>query len=142
MMVVDSAGTVVGPITGFTFDGPRLVLPQVVLQLDGRLVGLLVHPDRFEGSGPSLAYESTNCTGQAWLSGPFATLILPGTIDSPFKTVLYIPDPSATPGLVTVTARSLWLGTCFPFEFPVSSAVPAIPLVDLNTLFTPPFSLK
>ena len=139
-MVVDSAGTVVGSITGFTVDGPRLVLPQVVLQRDGRLVGLLVHPDRFEGSGQSLAYASMDCTGPAWLSGPFATLILPGTIEGPGQTV-YIPDPSATPGLVTAQSI-LQMGTCFTFQFDVSSAVPAIPLVDLNTLFIPPFSLK
>ena len=140
MMVVDSAGTVVGSITGFTFDGSQRVLPQVVLQRDGRLVGLLVHPDGFEGSGPSLAYGSMDCTGQAWLGGPFATLILPGTIEGPGQTV-YIPDPSAPPGLVTAGSL-LQLGTCFTFQFDVSSAVPAIPLVDLNTLFTPPFSLK
>ncbi len=139
-MVVDSAGTVVGSITGFTFDGSQRVLPQVVLQRDGRLVGLLVHPDRFEGSGPSLAYESVDCTGQAWLNGPFATLILPGTIEGPGQT-LYVPDRSATPGLVTAQSL-LQLGTCFAFQFDLPSAVPAIPLVDLNTLYTQPFSLK
>lgn len=139
-MVVDSGGTVVGNVIGLTFDGSQRVLPEVVLQRNGRLVGLLVYPDRFEGSGASLAYESLDCTGQAWLNGPFATPILPGTIEGPGQT-LYVPDPSATPGLVTAQSL-LQLGTCFTFQFDYLSAVPAIPLVDLDTLYTPPFSLK
>jgi hypothetical protein len=140
MMVVDSGDTVVGNVTGFTFDGSQRVLPAVVLERNGQRVGLLVHPDRFEGSGPSLAYESLDCTGQAWLNGPFATLILPGTIEGPGQTV-YIPDLSATPGLVTAQSL-LQMGRCFTFQFDVSPAVPALPLVDLDTVFTPPFRLK
>jgi len=139
MMIVDSVGSVVGPVTGFTFDGPQRVLPNVVFQKDGLLAGLLVGSG-LEGSGGSLAFDQVGCQGQAYLSGPFTTLILPGTIESPGQT-LYVPDPSVPPGLVT--ARSLLqAGTCFTFQFDLLSAVPAIPVVDLDTLFIPPFSLK
>jgi len=140
MMIVDSVGTVVGSVTGFTFDGPQRILPNVVFQKDGLLVGLMVGPGGLEGSGGSLVFDQAGCQGKAYLSGPFATLVLPGTIEGPGQT-LYVPDPSAPAGLVT--ARSLLqAGTCFTFQFVLPSAVPAVLLVDLDTLFTPPFSLK
>jgi hypothetical protein len=140
MMVVDSAGSVVGSVTGFTFDGPQRVLPNVVLQKDGLLVGLMVGPGGIEASGGSLAFDQAGCQGKAYLYAPFATLILPGTIEGPGQT-LYVPDPSATPGLVTAQSQLL-TGTCYTYQFDLPSAVPAIPLVDLDTLYTPPFSLK
>ena len=140
MMVVDSADRVVGSVIGFTFDGPQRILPNVVLQKDGLLVGLTVGPGGLEGSGGSLFFDQAGCQGQAYLSGPFDTLILPGTIEVPDQT-LYVPDLSATPGLVTVRSF-LQIGTCFTFQFDLLTAVPAIPLVDLGTLYTPPFSTK
>ena len=140
MMVVDSAGSIVGSVTGFTFDGPQRILPNVVLQKDGLLVGLTVGPGGLEASGGSLAFDQPGCQGKAYLSGPFDTLILPGTIEGPGQTV-YVPDPSAPAGLVTAQSF-LQIGTCFTFPFALPSAVPAIPLVDLDTLYTPPFSLK
>lgn len=140
LTVVDSVGNVVGYVTGFTFDGSQRVLPNIVLQQNGLRVGLMVTPNGFEGSGGSLAFARADCQEQAFLAGDFNTLILPATIEAPGSTV-YVPNPTAAPG--PVTARSLLqLGTCFSFEFGLPLAVPALPLVDLNTLFTPPFSIK
>ena len=140
LLVVDSVGNGVGHVVGLMFDGSQRVLPNVILQQQGLMVGLMVTPNGFEGSGGSLAFSLAGYKGQAFLSSDFTTLILPGTIEGPGNTV-YVPDPSATPG--PVTAQSLLqLGTCFSFQFDLPSAVPALPLVNLDTLYTPPFSLK
>lgn len=142
LMVVDSIGTLVGGVLGLTFDGSQRVLANVVVQKDGRMVALVVYPDHFEGTGPSLAYESTNCTGTPLLDGDFNTLILPATIEGPGNTA-YVPDTSAPPQSLTANSL-LQLGTCFQVQggFGLQSAVPARPLVDLDTLFTRPFSVR
>ncbi|MFZ1058343.1 MAG: hypothetical protein WAP47_04015 [Candidatus Rokuibacteriota bacterium] len=139
-MVVDSVGTLIGNVLGFTFDGSQHVLPNVVLQRNGRAVGVVVTPNGFEGSGASLSYESLNCTGTPYLDGDFTTLILPATIEGPGHTV-YVPDTSATPR--PVAAQSLLMqGACFSWLSNLQSAVPAIPLVDLDTLYAPPFTVR
>ena len=84
-MVVDSVGNVVGRVVGLMFDGTQRVLPNVVLQQQGLMVGLMVTPNGFEGSGGSLAFSLADCKGQAF---------------------------------------------------------PALPLVNLDTLYTPPFSVR
>ncbi len=94
MMVVDRIGSLVGGVVGLTFDGSQRVLANVVLQKDGRMVALIVYPDHFEGTGPSLSYESPNCTGTPLVDGDFTTLILPSTIEGLGNTV-YLPDTSA-----------------------------------------------
>ncbi|MBI3030257.1 MAG: hypothetical protein HYY64_12165 [Candidatus Rokubacteria bacterium] len=142
MTVVDSVGTQIGGVVGLTFDGSQRVLANVVLQQDGRMIALIVYPDHFEGTGPSLSYESTDCTGTPLFDGDFNTMILPGTIEGPGSTV-YVPDTSTPPQ--ALTAKSLLqLGMCFPVPggFGLPSAIPAVPLVDLDTLYTPPFSLQ
>jgi hypothetical protein len=142
MMVVDSLGTQIGNVFGLTFDGSQHVLANVVLQKDGRMVALIVYPDHFEGTGPSLSFQSTDCTGTALFDGAFNTMILPGTIEGPGNTV-YVPDTSTPPQSLTANSL-LQLGTCYsaPGGFGLLLAIPAVPLVNLDTLYTPPFSLK
>lgn len=138
-MVVDSTGAVVGYMAGLMFDGPQRVLPNVILQWNGRAIGLLVTPNGLEASGGSLSYESPDCSGTPLLES-LPTLILPATIEAPGSTV-YVPDPSAAPR--TVVAQSLiYQGQCFPWASYLQAAVPAIAVVDLERTFTPPFSLK
>lgn len=143
LTVRDTVGTMVGSVTGLSYDGSQRVLPNVVLQRNGLLVALLVHLDHFEGTGASLVFESPGCPlGSPLLDGDFTTLILPATIEGPGSTV-YVPDTSVAPLSGSMRGQSLLqAGQCFTFPFDLVSAFPALPLVNLDTLFTPPFSIQ
>ncbi len=70
-------------------------------------------------------------------------LILPRSYVSGPGHTLYILDPESTPQYFIAKSRfDQYGGPCITSDVSVYTAVPAIPLVDLDTLFTPPFSLR
>jgi hypothetical protein len=130
-------------VLGLTFDGSQQVLANVVLQKNGFVFVVLVRPTGFEGTGASLVFESPDCPlASPLLDGDFTTLILPATIEGPGSTV-YVPDTSVAPLSGTGRGQSLLqAGRCFNFPFNLVSAFPAVPVADLNTLFTGPLKLQ
>lgn len=115
---------------------------QVLFQLGDQVFAVEVERDFFEAS-EDISYTSTDCSGTPLLDpideGEVMGL-LETAIGPPGNTV-YFADPKATPQ--TFTVRSTFVeGACEsvgPFDF---TGVPGLPLIDLFTQFTPPFSVR
>lgn len=113
----------------------------IALQVDTHLLALSVNNNAIDGStsGPP-RFESTNCLG--------APLVEPGSTHSifPFVTVappgrtIYLPDPAAIPRQFRYRSELNPEG-CVPVD-DLLVGVPASVLLDLNTLFTPPFRVE
>ncbi len=140
--VVDANGKLVGEVIDFFFEEH----PLVAFKKEGKLFMVAVSPSAQTffgyGAGGALYYESTDCSGAPFVY-PFPFLILPTVVNPPGMTV-YVPDTSATPQEVNFNSLLHEVasgGTCDT----VSSTdflVPAVPLVDLASVFTPPFSVR
>lgn len=130
--IVDANGTVLGPVYGDPF------FPQVILTFSGRIFFVTVRPSGFLGS--SLGFTSLNCQGPPFIYEPSlipgAALWLPGT-------TVYLADPTAPTQSLTILSSFNWefqqCGNITPNIQPVK---PAVPIIDLNTVFTPPFSIQ
>ena len=101
---------------------------------------LQVTRNEIEVSGVALWFESTDCTGQAWMDAGVATSGITAQVRSltPVETgirTVYVADPLATPE--TISRRSQNGGVCEAFVEQID-AVQATP-VDLDAMFTPPF---
>ena len=146
--IVDSKGKAVGESIGALGGAPSgtLMLPAVLLRVGQNLA--FVNVDRNGFFGGTLYFESTNCSGTPWFRSPQPSgrpSLLPQTaIGLPGQT-LYM---EMAGGLTqTVTLRSSMGQDLFcldnRFFSPITvTAVQAQPLVDLLTVFTPPFSLR
>jgi hypothetical protein len=133
LQVVDANGKAVGDVVGGGQDGPA----QVAFALTGdryTIVPISAH-EFLQGT---LAYETTDCTGQAFLQmlvwGPFST----GVVN---QQVLYVVPASAA--VEAVTLQSFRFGSdCSLPKGPVTRDVfRANPEVDLSLSFMPPFSV-
>lgn len=156
LVVQDSKGRTVGFIFGgmgldlATFgDVPSLEARTIVLlQVGGHVVPVAVGRERFYGGG--VAFELEDCQGRAWFDAERAefqaTSLLPRAAIAPPGQTLYIATPGASPETVTrrsATDLSREFGiTCENRTFENVTMLPAQPLVDLSTVFTPPFSLR
>ena len=158
VVVVDSRGKVVGAAVGGVGLGASgsITRPMslVLIRMDQELVAIGVGPMGFHGG--SLTYESANCQGTPWFivgENPLPAVedmsFLPAVaIASPGQT-LYRVAPGASPR--TLTVRSVFSGYAkcrpawgepfvgHPRDFVV---LPTEPVLDLSTVYTPPFSLK
>ena len=148
--VVDSRGKALGTslgavgirVTEVGF-GPTDLRPTVLLQVDQNLAPVNVAKDRLYGG--NLYFASPDCTGSAWFPAvPFGhapTPLLPQTAIGPPGQSLFIETPNTQPQ--TISVRSMMgAGIECSSTTLTLSAVPAQLLVDLLTVFTPPFSLK
>jgi len=147
LVVVDANGKQVGTVVG-----ARVTQVTIALRVNGRHVlldvdaavntpdypdtALLVPPIR---GASGLRFESWDCSGPPFLL-QFADQLLDAGAVAPPGLTLYLPVvPGAAP---THIASSSYrdAGGCRTQEQPVSEAdVPAVAIVDLLTLFTPPF---
>ncbi|HEV8717356.1 MAG TPA: hypothetical protein VGX03_31615 [Candidatus Binatia bacterium] len=166
LTVVDARGKKVGKVFGVTgsflvrrFFGvvpaPSGVL--VAFQVKGHppfMVGVVA--DRFIGNSP-VVFASTDCSGTPFLPdstpilvgadlssdavGTGDALLPPVAVASPGQTV-YLPDPVA-PSQRIVEGSLLINGTCSPVSGSSPTDVhPALALIDLERVFTPPFRLR
>ena len=96
------------------------------------------------GNGVPL-YASGNCSGQPMVSDTIVTnsLIEPAAVSAPGHTI-YVSEPDAEPQRFTpfVGTQLAQDGTCQPANFDNISLLPARAVVDFDTLFTPPFSVR
>jgi len=146
LSIFDAKGKRVGTVLGST--GYNGIPPSVAFRLDGRLIILEVERHRFTGNGftrtfSSFYFESDNCTGTPFVSGPAEsgdTLAPHHILDG---NVLLAPD-GATRNIIVKSQGSTNLpNQCEIHATPFPSlASPWRFLVDLSTQFQPPFTMK
>jgi hypothetical protein len=149
LTVVDAKGTKVGELFGVS--GPFSSGGLMVFEVDQRLVVLGVDALGLSASGATVVFQSATCTGL-----PFLMLIdnqlaiLPRNffavrgIGGPGH-ILYLEHPEAEP--FVLDPFSGWRlnpdGICSPTSrSDAVTLIQAQPVVDLDTLFTPPFSVR
>jgi len=139
LTVIDADGKNVGEVFGA--GGGTVV---VAFEFNKLVFLLQVKPTRFEGIG-NLYFDNVNCTGNAFLSSHLLneTLIPYAVFYDPGRT-LYLPDINSAPQTIYVQSDYSAPGTCRNYLTPsqYDGMLPAIPTVDFDNLFTPPFKLK
>lgn len=93
-----------------------------------------------------LFFSSDDCSGTPYTTppDPSTDLILPTLVMLPGKTI-YVPDPNAVAKSVALQSIQEKDNPCEPTSCGGNVCphlVPAIPLVDLDTYFTPPFTVR
>lgn len=142
LTVFDSTGKRVGRVISI----PVATLESVVVtfKVDGQLVALQVDRNRFKTHDlVELWFETLDCSGTPFLrDGRLNTRILPAAAVSVPGSTVYLADPKATPQTITGGSRLLEDGTCSTSQGFTGPAIQAIPLIDLDTAFIPPFSVR
>lgn len=139
--VVDATGKRVGTFVSLSADGPAAkAFVQINFGRSGPKVVLAVNRTRFFGFH-RLSFDSTNCSGHPYyLIDSDASLFgnLPATI-GPVDNVLFVPDVG---GPQTTTLRSYFINGICVEDVRIAPAVPAVPFVDLDSIFTAPFEVR
>ena len=159
--IVDANGKQVGTVVG-----ARIADVTIALSVNGRHAlldvvsanstvypgGGALLPLRGAGAGLSLMFESRDCSGAPFLYQPPNRLFDWAAVAPPGMT-LYLPETAGmAPRTILVGSFLVALGVCEtsltpigfddPLDPPMSfDGVPAAAIVDLLTLFTPPFRL-
>lgn len=150
VVVVDSKGKMVGVTLGglglqnvSETQGGRALRPTVLLRVDEELAAVNVARDRFFGG--NLYFESEDCAGNPWLLAEpldgFPSPLLRHSAVAPPGQTLYLQAPGATPQPLTAKSRFLDGLACENLNVSLIAA-PALPSVDLSTIYTPPFNLR
>ncbi len=154
LRVFDARGKRVGEVmaAGVT----SLASVMVPLRAQGYVFALEVFPDRFSSFGligtqnEFVFFEKENCLGNPFLSVPFGSFMLPVVAVAPPGSTVYLADPEGVPRTVPVKSRLSAStatnpgGICENLGggFFVGRGVLALPLVDLDEHFTPPFRVR
>jgi hypothetical protein len=154
-VVVQAHGEPLGGV--LALNGPAAM---VLINVGGGLFSLNVLPDQLLGTGGPLYFTTSNCTGTPYITFQPPGLSTPSVLAAPGNS-LYAAVPNATP--LPITALSVLLpsipggppsscqSTTPPPPPPLAPppppppqvfAIAAVRLVDLNTAFTPPFSIR
>lgn len=112
---------------------------QVIFQLGNLTFTVAVRDDHFAG-GDFLRFESADCSGTPWMTPVSHLLLSNAAIQSPGNTV-YIPDPVIAPQIIIPRSVS-FEGACSGWSSFGELLVPAQPVIDLLTVFTPPFTVR
>ena len=114
----------------------------VGVRVNGTTTLLTVHRDVL-WTAPSLAFQSTDCTGTPYIRAASNSLLDSVTATGDPGLTVYVQQPGQPVQAITVGSETINLQ---PTECQMHSqtiqAFPAVPLIDLNTLFTPPFSIR
>jgi len=155
--VVDSRGKVVGATLGglglnLADEGgisdigtpENKVNPIILLHVEGQLLAVNVARDRFYAAN-FLYFDSEDCTGSPWVhfdAGSRLPLLPRIAIALPGQTV-YVEVDGAGPQPIPIQSRMRDGRDCENVTFPIQNQyVRMQPLVDLSTVFPPPFSLR
>lgn len=132
LIVIDSTGNNLGPVIGVTFDGGTTV----AFPFHGKPLPILVGRNSFPQVNP-LNFATTDCTGQPFqvVNGPFLTTTVLGT-----KNTLFV-ENGPVQSITVQSQLGPFSSGCSQTSFALSPAVPMKPVIDLNQLFTPPFSV-
>jgi hypothetical protein len=137
LMVVDADGVQVGRVLSVETSEVLDIL--VAFEFDHQPFVLRVFSHRLGGTESRLYFQSSNCSGVplvAW----HGSLVLPSAVVPPGNT-LYLTEPGAIAERVVGGYVLDGNGGCGPTSDEVF-ALPARVIIDLDTLFTPPFSIR
>jgi len=137
LVVFDAKGVTLGAVF---FDVNQ---PEVVLEINGRLLSIRADRNRLFAEG-ALLFESSDCTGSP-LTDPATDFVLPFAAIAPPGTTVYLPQQGATPQPITANSAFNSAPTfgCEQISPPATFLlVSAVAVIDLDTLFTPPFSVR
>ena len=152
LVLVDSTGKTLGPVVDI--NGTFFKVPHVPFAVGDSAFILAVFPNKFAGSGiPTvLHFSSKRCnheTGQA-----AAALVDLATINPSFWSFVaadggtaYVPTPGAKPiqqfkALSRLTVEPNGMAECQDIGQLVATAIPATPVANLLSSFTPPFTVE
>jgi len=146
LVVLDDNDTVVG-----TFIGIRILRDAIVaLENGGHLFTLVLNKDRFRGNVEKIYFEFAGCTGLSYFgrNSPIPAIMPAVAVGFP-SNIVYIEDPNGTiedTDTASVLEVSTNLGdstsgVCTDSNFTLG-AIPALPVVDLDTLFMDPFRVE
>lgn len=157
LIVVDAKGKKVGDVISFfiNIDSDTqlsmVYLPIIFLNINNHIITLTVFSTYFRGNiEDGVFYKSTDCSGIPFVRDVvgLATNILHPlpliAVNSPGNTV-YIADPNSIPvkNPNIQSGRRADNHLCQSTGFGDNTFfIQATPLIDLNTLFTPPFSVQ
>jgi hypothetical protein len=137
LQAIDANQRVVGTV--LDVDDPRWA--RTALDFDGHI--LVVSVGRTGLGGPlaeGVYFASADCTGQAYASWTFPSILEPQSVAGPSNTVYWAPTGSVQ--MFTVNSRLPPGGACEPFgPAPFYGAVAVNPIGALTPPFEPPFSL-
>ncbi|MBI2818695.1 MAG: hypothetical protein HYX73_01835 [Acidobacteria bacterium] len=150
IVIVDSRGKTVGESLGAVGirvtevgSGPTDLRPTVLIQVNQTVTPVNVARDRFYGG--NLFFETLDCVGAAWFPaepfGNWPAPLLPQSAVAPPGQSLFVETPNTQPQTINVRSMTGAGLACSNTSFSLR-AVPAQLLVDLLTVFTPPFTLK
>jgi hypothetical protein len=136
--VVDAHGTKVGKLLTVSPNGGILAF-----EVDRQPFLLDLFQQNLSGTS-AVWYDSSDCSGPPLLATSLNPLFPSSGVSAPGHT-LYLPEPDAEPVTINPFSGSQVAGdgTCArssvltPILF-----IPAQPIIDLDTLFTPPFSVR
>jgi len=133
--LVDSTGKIVGHVLGGLGWGTT-----VLLKIDERLVAVNVRKDGYQQG--TLYFDLPNCLGIPWLPfvSPLSSFLTVASIGPPGNTV-YVPQQGVPSAHVRIQS---WLRSdgCSPFFNETIHVTPTESLINLDTVFTPPFSVR
>ena len=132
VVVVDSKGKVVGSALGALGFSTT-----VLLKIDDRLIPVALGKNSYSRTGTML-FELPNCQGTPWMVPTPEALVTNPKLGPPGNTI-YIAKEDVVP--VRITLASSFGQSCVT-TIGTLEAVPAVPFVDLDTVFTPPFSIR
>lgn len=155
LTVYDADGKKVGVVTGGDPVGGSF-RPLVPLKIDGIALMLGVLRDGFTGHA-TIAWESTDCTGT-----PFLQITSPGYTSQPSSfplvgvglpgNTVYVEDGPVRPIAIRSYSTIPLQGPGTPlhqcvrpqaeYDPYIRVSAPARPLIDMNTLYTPPFTVR
>jgi len=162
-VVYDATGKKVGTVIGVSEISSPILLaqtlqyPVVLIEHNNHRIPLIVAKDRFYSAYKLLHYTNADCTGQAYVSvssfisgGATAQVVI--DVPNPFSmavvpfdsSVVYVENGAPIPAS-DVTLQSYKFGDhCILPSINLfhKSVVRVDPLVDLHTLFTPPFQVR
>jgi hypothetical protein len=147
LTVIDGHGQRVGTVTSLLILNPAIpILIGLVAFAVGDQPFILRVGSQGIGSGNGMPlFNSGNCSGTPLVFESIVTnsLIEPAVVSAPGHTV-YLSEPGAMPQVFTsfVGTQLRSDGTCLPANLGNISLLPARAVVDLDTLFTPPFSVR
>ena len=113
----------------------------VALRIRGIATTGTLSPDGLFVGAARLLFQSTDCTGTLYIEDSPRSIFKPLATSDPGSTV-YGQQPGSS--AQAISAGSEKQGSqCMPYTNPKTvQAFPAVPLVDLSTLFTPPFMVR
>jgi len=147
LIVHDATGKKVGEVQDSSYPGGTAFVP---VSINGSVYVLsLTGPNELGGDSTATFryYQSQDCSGVAWLpvGGPYVqTWPFPQTVILTPGRTLYevLPARAEEPPVNSQISNDGLCSTVGARDYPIRWLAPTKPLVDLSTVFTPPYSIK